>query len=194
MIHELWKALKVKKAIFTSGYGVLEIHIYDEAGKVVKHKELANALSELAYTKRSSHYLEGDDHFSGELITVTITCKDDELVFERESVEVYIKNLTETSNITLTEEELNFFNTYCENIVIEYERTPEIRYKMNFIMTNELELIENQIIQKMIRHANNHYEFIHDEGIPSEYYYMNTGNIFNKGIEVNLTRVFTHFK
>lgn len=152
----LWKEQKIERAemeFYCGGdeMGDYSFTYYDTDDNEVVCKELDVYFDEEVFRK-IDFYVNSDGHYMGESGNVHITLDDLEL----DDAEIdfdYVKNaqsewnesITNTLEITLNEEQINYLKEYVRNIIGGSDEFTQFNYSKDFIMTNEHERIEKEI-------------------------------------------------
>jgi hypothetical protein len=152
----LWKEQKIERAemeFYCGGdeMGDYSFTYYDAENEEVECKELDVYFDEEVF-KKIDFYVNSDGHYMGESGNVHITLDDLEL----DDAEIdfdYVKNaqsewnesLTNTLEIELNEEQINFLKEFVRNIIGGSDEFTQFNYSKDFIMTNEHERIEKEI-------------------------------------------------
>lgn len=152
----LWKEQKIERAemeFYCGGdeMGDYSFTYYDTDDNEVVCKELDIYFDEEVF-KKIDFYVNSDGHYMGESGNVHITLDDLEL----DDAEIdfdYVKNaqsewnesITNTLEITLNEEQINYLKEYVRNIIGGSDEFTQFNYSKDFIMTNEHERIEKEV-------------------------------------------------
>lgn len=152
----LWKEQKIERAemeFYCGGdeMGDYSFTYYDAENEEVECKELDVYFDEEVF-KKIDFYVNSDGHYMGESGNVHITLDDLELDDEELDFD-YVKNaqsewnesLTNTLEIELNEEQINFLKEFVRNIIGGSDEFTQFNYSKDFIMTNEHERIEKEI-------------------------------------------------
>lgn len=166
-IINLWKENNVKQVnfIFDCGgdnMGDTSIEIYDENDNLVENSEIEDYFDDKVYT-HVQFYVNSDGHYQGENGVVEITLSEDfdeededkddsnSFVYFKNARSEYSESYSDTLCVELTPEENNYISKYVKNINGGSDMGDEtnFNYKCDFIMTDELEAIENTIAVKV---------------------------------------------
>lgn len=152
----LWKEQKIERVemeFYCGGdeMGDYSFTYYDAENEEVECKELDVYFDEEVF-KKIDFYVNSDGHYMGESGNVHITLDDLELDDEELDFD-YVKNaqsewnesLTNTLEIELNEEQINFLKEFVRNIIGGSDEFTQFNYSKDFIMTNEHERIEKEI-------------------------------------------------
>lgn len=156
---EKWKEHNVDHVefIFDCGgdsMGDTSFEIYDKEDNLIVVSEIENYLEESVYNN-VSFYENSDGVYMGEDGTVTITLEDDEddevdFSYSKSSTEEWNETESFSEVINLTDEEVEFIDKYCADFNgNESEDTNNVNYKTDFIQTDELVAIEENLIKKI---------------------------------------------
>lgn len=101
--------------------------------------------------RRVDFYVNSDGHYMGEDGTVTIELNEegDNFEFSKEAESEYCEHISSEITVILTDEEVDYIKSYVEDIHGGYDNNAEINYKVNFIKTEELDVIEKSIFDKI---------------------------------------------
>ena len=135
--------------------------IYDKEDNLIEVSEIQNYLEESVY-ENVEFYENSDGVYMGEDGTVTITLEDEddeEEYFSYSKVSREEWNETESFSevINLTDEEVEFIDQYCKDFNGNMsEGTNNVNYKTDFIQTDELVAIEENLITKISNYFDNY--------------------------------------
>lgn len=152
----LWKEQKIERVemeFYCGGdeMGDYSFTYFNTDEEVVECKELDVYFDEEVF-KKIDFYVNSDGHYMGESGNVHITLDDLELDDEELDFD-YVKSaqsewnesLTNTLEIELNEEQINFLKEFVRNIIGGSDEFTQFNYSKDFIMTNEHERIEKEI-------------------------------------------------
>jgi len=98
-------------------------------------------------------YVNSDGHYIGESGSVEIQLDEEdeepEFTYSKSAQAEWSERATNVIGITLTDKELDFINNYVLNINGGDSAIAVVNYKKDFIMTDELETIKNDIQKKI---------------------------------------------
>lgn len=159
---QLWKELNVSEVRFDficggDSMGETDITINTENG-FIENEELYRYFDTEVYNQ-VDFYVNSDGHYQGESGFVEIVLEDGDFVYTKISQSQYFENVSQEYFIEINEEEINFLNEYVLSVVgssvidssfINLNQTNAIfNYKKDFILTNKLSTIQDQIISKI---------------------------------------------
>lgn len=160
-----WKEHNVDHVdfIFSCGgdsMGDTSFEIYDKEDNLIVVSEIENYLEESVY-ENVEFYVNSDGVYMGEDGTVTITLEDDEeeedFCYSKSSREEWNETESFSEVINLTDEEVEFIDKYCKDFNGNMsEDTNNVNYKTDFIQTDELVAIEENLIAKISNYFDNY--------------------------------------
>lgn len=157
-----WKELNVKNATFDFDcggdcMGETELTIINNDEESVEDENFEKLLESEIY-RNVEFYEASDGHYIGEKGTVNI-CFDDELndlVYDKMSTSQLEEQKTITVPIELTDKEVDFLNSHVSVMrSFSWSGGEEVIYKNDFILTPELEDIQNGIEAKFLKVIDN---------------------------------------
>jgi len=165
-VIQLWKENDVNHIDFVFSCGGdsmndTEIVIYDNKDEIIENKDIADYFDEQVYNA-VEFYVNSDGVYMGEDGTVTITLEevdDDEVdfIYSKSSTEEWNETESFSEVINLTDEEVEFIDKYCKDFNgNESEGTNNVNYKTDFIQTDELVAIEENLIAKISDYFDNY--------------------------------------
>ena len=154
-----WKEHNVSYVnfIFSCGgdsMGDTSFEIYDKEDNLIEVSEIENYLEESVY-ENVEFYENSDGVYMGEDGTVTITLEDEDdeeeyFSYSKDSREEWNETESFSEVINLTDEEVEFIDHYCKDFNGNMsEDTNNVNYKTDFIQTDELVAIEENLITKI---------------------------------------------
>lgn len=151
-IIELWKELKVTNVQFNfscggDSMGDTSIRIITDNGEI-ENKTLENYFDREVY-ENVDFYVNSDGNYLGESGTVYITLRNDKFIYNKISTFEYLENVEARVKVYLTDEEVDFINEYVFNIVGSEYDDLIYNYKKDFVLTDELEKIQDSISSKI---------------------------------------------
>jgi Zn ribbon nucleic-acid-binding protein len=169
-VIQLWKENDVDHIDFVFSCGgdsmnETEIVIYDSKDKIIKDKIIKNKDIEDYFDEQVYNavefYVNSDGVYMGEDGTVTITLEkvDDEVdfIYSKSSTEEWNETESFSEKINLTDEEVEFIDKYCTDFNGNMsESTNNVNYKTDFIQTDELVAIEENLIAKISNYFDNY--------------------------------------
>lgn len=161
-----WKEHNVSYVnfIFSCGgdsMGDTSFEIYDKEDNLIEVSEIQNYLEESVYNN-VEFYENSDDVYMGEDGTVTITLEDEDdeeeyFSYSKVSREEWNETESFTEKINLTDEEVEFIDQYCKDFNGNMsEGDNNVNYKTDFIQTDELVAIEENLITKISNYFDNY--------------------------------------
>jgi hypothetical protein len=165
-VIQLWKENDVNHIDFVFSCGGdsmndTEIVIYDNKDKIIENKDIADYFDEQVYNA-VEFYVNSDGVYMGEDGTVTITLEDniddeEDFTYSKSSTEEWNETESFSEVINLTDEEVEFIDKYCKDFNgNESEGTNNVNYKTDFIQTDELVAIEENLIAKISDYFDNY--------------------------------------
>ena len=159
-----WKEHNVSYVnfIFSCGgdsMGDTSFEIYDKEDNLIEVSEIENYLEESVY-ENVEFYENSDGVYMGEDGTVTITLEDEDdeeeyFSYSKDSREEWNETESFSEVINLTDEEVEFIDHYCKDFNGNMsEDTNNVNYKTDFIQTDELVAIEENLIAKISNYFN----------------------------------------
>lgn len=151
-IIDLWKKLNVTEIefIFSCGgdsMGDTEIVINTDEG-VIENDKLKSYFDYEVYNN-VDFYVNSNGHYQGESGTVYITLENNDFVYNKTSVSEYYEVFSYEEEVKLTKEETDFLDKYVSEISGSEYGGETFFYKKDFILTDELEKIQKNIINKI---------------------------------------------
>lgn len=151
-IIELWKELKVTNVQFNFSCGAdsmgdTSIRIITDNGEI-ENKTLENYFDREVY-ENVDFYVNSDGNYLGESGTVYITLRNDKFIYNKISTFEYLEDVEARVKVYLTDEEVDFINEYVFNIVGSEYDDLIYNYKKDFVLTDELEKIQDSISSKI---------------------------------------------
>jgi hypothetical protein len=177
--------------------GDTSFEIYDKEANLIEVSEIQNYLEESVY-ENVKFYVNSDDVYMGEDGTVTITLEDvddDELDFtySKSSTEEWNETESFSEVINLTDEEVEFIDHYCKDFNGNMgEDTNNVNYKTDFIQTDELVAIEENLIAKISDFFND-YEHNLEEVSDWNYYEIDCETLDKDKKTVEIIMSFQHY-
>jgi hypothetical protein len=158
-----WKELDVDRVHFVFSCGgdsmnETSIEIYDKEDNIIEVDEISNYFGDAVYNN-VNFYEASDGHYMGEDGTVTITLTDDEDDFDycKDSQEEWCETENFTEKFTLTDEEVEFIDKYVADINGNMsEGDYNVNYKTDFVQTDELIELEQELVKKIENYFNNY--------------------------------------
>lgn len=167
-VLRLWKELKVEEAVFRfdcggDSMGETELSATDKEGNSIDLGELHTILEDEVYN-RVNFYEASDGHYMGESGQVVIIFDedDDELQFMKSAEAEFNERLNGQFDLKISDEEYEFLNKYVENINYSPWDSENINYKADFILTDELESLQQDLIKRLEDESN----YVEPEDIP----------------------------
>jgi hypothetical protein len=165
-VIQLWKENDVNHIDFVFSCGGdsmndTEIVIYDNKDEIIENKDIADYFDEQVYNA-VEFYVNSDGVYMGEDGTVTITLEDniddeEDFTYSKSSTEEWNETESFSEVINLTDEEVEFIDKYCKDFNgNESEGTNNVNYKTDFIQTDELVAIEENLIAKISDYFDNY--------------------------------------
>lgn len=148
-IVNLWKKLEVLrgKMSFSCGgdsMGDYDFH-YETKNGIISNDELTYYFDSEVYIN-VEFYEDSFGNYIGESGFVYIELLNDDFVYTKESTEEHNEILDNVFKISFSDEQADFFKKYVRDIIGGFSENPLLNYKTNFIMTDEIENIEKEII------------------------------------------------
>jgi hypothetical protein len=201
-IIQLWKENDVDHIdfVFSCGgdsMGDTYVVIYDSNEVVIENKDIADYFDNEVYNA-VTFYVNSDGAYMGEDGTVTITFEevdDDELDFtySKSSTEEWNETESFSEVINLTDEEVEFIDHYCKDFNGNMgEDTNNVNYKTDFIQTDELVAIEENLIAKISDFFND-YEHNLEEVSDWNYYEIDCETLDKDKKTVEIIMSFQHY-
>ena len=172
-VLKLWGELDVKEVhfVFSCGgdsMGDTHIDVYNSNDDLLESenvRDIENYFDDVIYD--NVHFYENSDgHYMGEDGKVVIMLDEDdntEFTYDKESQEEWCEHTPFTEVINLTDEEVEFIDKYCADFNgNESEDTNNVNYKTDFIQTDELVAIEENLIKKISDFFNNYEHNLED--------------------------------
>lgn len=158
-----WKELDVDRVHFVFSCGGdsmndTSIEIYDKEENIIEVEEIADYFDEAVYNN-VDFYEASDGHYMGEDGKVIITLTDDEDGFDycKDSQEEWCENELFTEKFELTDEEVEFIDKYVDDINGNMsEGDYNVNYKVDFVQTDELIELEQELVKKIENYFNNY--------------------------------------
>jgi hypothetical protein len=158
-----WKELDVDRVHFVFSCGGdsmndTSIEIYDKEDNIIEVEEISNYFDEAVYNN-VDFYEASDGHYMGEDGKVIITLTDDEDGFDycKDSQEEWCENELFTEKFELTDEEVEFIDKYVDDINGNMsEGDYNVNYKVDFVQTDELIELEQELVKKIENYFNNY--------------------------------------
>ena len=158
-----WKEHNVDRVefIFSCGGDSMNdtsIEIYDKEENIIEVEEIADYFDEAVYNN-VDFYEASDGHYMGEDGKVIITLTDDEDGFDycKDSQEEWCENKLFTEKFELTDEEVEFIDKYVDDINGNMsEGDYNVNYKVDFVQTDELIELEQELVKKIENYFNNY--------------------------------------
>lgn len=153
-IIELFKKYNLKEIRVTFEMGgdsgdLNDITYTDKNGNDIDIVDDDNHIRDAVYDN-ITFYEASNGYYSGENGTVIIELdEDDNLTFAKTGVSIYNESYTEEHNIEFTKEENQYINKYIKELGISGWNGDICLYNTDFILTEELEEIDNSIKQKL---------------------------------------------
>jgi hypothetical protein len=153
-----WKELNIDRAVLTfdcggDSMGGMEWSLYDNEDEHVVDNGLVNYFDNIIYEK-VDFYVNSDGHYMGESGTVTIELsyedeEDEDFVYNKDAVSNYEETVTNELVVELTDVELAFVKEYVRDINGGYVESVNFNYSKDFIMTDEMDVLERLIGDKV---------------------------------------------
>ena len=158
-----WKEHDVDRVhfVFSCGgdsMGDTSVEIYDKNDNIIEVPEIADYFDEAVY-HNVNFYEASDGHYMGEDGTVTITITEDEDDFDyyKDSQGEWCESELFTEKFTLTDEEVEFIDKYVRDINGNMsEGDYNVNYKTDFVQTDELIELEQELVKKIENYFNNY--------------------------------------
>ena len=153
-VLRLWKELKVEEAVFKfycggDSMGDTELTATDKEGNEIDLGELHSILEDEVYN-RVQFYDASDGHYMGESGNVVIHLDEDGLEFMKSAEAEFNERLNGQFDFWISDEEYEFLNKYVENINYSPWDSENINYKTDFILTDELESLQQDLIKRIV--------------------------------------------
>jgi hypothetical protein len=159
-VLKLWGELDVKEVhfVFSCGgdnMGDTHIEVYNSNDDLLESenvRDIENYFDDVIYD--NVHFYENSDgHYMGEDGKVVIMLDEDdntEFTYDKESQEEWCEHTPFTEVINLTDEEVEFIEKYVSDINTNMsEDDININYKVDFIQTDELVVVEEKLLEKI---------------------------------------------
>ncbi len=158
-----WKEHDVDRVHFVFSCGGdsmndTSVEVYDKEDNIIEVPEISNYFEEAVYNN-VQFYEASDGHYMGEDGTVTITITDDEDDFDycKDSQEEWCENELFTEKFELTDEEVEFIDTYVRDINGSIEDSDyNVNYKVDFVQTDELVEFEEKLVEKFVKYVDSY--------------------------------------
>lgn len=197
-----WKEHNVSYVnfIFSCGgdsMGDTSFEIYDKEDNLIVVSEIENYLEESVY-ENVEFYENSDGVYMGEDGTVTITLEDEDdeeeyFSYSKSSREEWNETESFSEVINLTDEEVEFIDKYCKDFNGNMgEGTNNVNYKTDFIQTDELVAIEENLITK-ISNFFNEYEHNLDDVSDWNDYEIDCDTLDKDNKTVEIVMNFQHY-
>ena len=151
---QLWKDNDVSKVRFEFSCGgdsmnETQVYIYNSADEEIECSELSDYFGDKVYDN-VNFYENSDGVYMGESGNVYITFEDDDFKYSKESEEEWCEHTPFTEKINLTDEEVEYIEKYVSDINANMsEDDININYKVDFIQTDKLVVIEEKLLEKV---------------------------------------------
>jgi hypothetical protein len=151
-----WKELNIDRVVlnFNCGgddMGEMDWILYDNEDNEVDDSDLVNYFDREVFD-HVDFYVDSDGHYMGESGTVTITIDEDDdedFSYCKDAVSNYEETVTNELVVELTDVELAFVKEYVRDINGGYDQSVNFNYSKDFIMTDEMDELENSIGNKV---------------------------------------------
>lgn len=198
-IIKLWNELNIDHINFNfscggDSMGDTDIEIFDKDGEIIKNSDLHDYFDSDIYN-RVDFYVNSDGHYIGESGYVEITLVDDEegyFSYCKIAESEFSENFTGIGVVTLTDEERSFIAEYVDNIN-GGDNDFNINYKKDFILTDELEKLVEELKEKICDFASDFYPE-EAQGEPNDWVTYTTNEdgddlvIDDNGLNLHITR------
>lgn len=178
-MYELWKAEGIAKCVIEFSCGGdsmndLVVYCYNEDESQVECKPLETYFNDQVY-ENVEFYVNSDGHYQGESGSVTITWDEDDdcFTYEKESESEWSESEMVSIPVKLTKKELAYMKAYISNFNGETNGSPAVNYSRDFIITDELQEIEDSITEKLENTIEGH-DFTPTEGMLDDWYTYST--------------------
>lgn len=175
-LSSYWKTLNIERIVYSySGGGDSmdgsEIKIFCKDDSILEEHALHNIVDNIIFDN-FNFYFDSDGHYIGEYGTVTITKEINEdgeegYLFKKENNERYNESEHNLLNISLTEDEYFYLNTYVDLSSISVEDETQISIK-NIVLDkdafvfNKSNLYHSKMLTNLCKKINNKWEVFRD--------------------------------
>ena len=162
-IIKLWKELKVDYVNFEFSCGGdsmndTSIQIYNESGEEIECDEIRDYIDDKVYTN-VEFYVNSDGHYQGESGNVEIRLSDDEdeeeLTYSKSSTSEWSERLESVCRVELDDKTIQFIKDKVLNINGDMDNM-SLNYKTDCILTDEEEMIVDELERDLIDTLRNH--------------------------------------
>jgi hypothetical protein len=158
-----WKEHDVDRVHFVFSCGgdsmnETSVEVYDKNDNIIEVDEIENYFEDAVYNN-VNFYEASDGEYMGEDGKVIITLTDDEDDFDyyKDSREEWCEDTSFTEKFTLTDEEVDFIDKYVADINGNMsEGDYNVNYKTDFVQTDELIELEQELVKKIENYFNNY--------------------------------------
>ena len=163
-VLKLWGELKIKEVHFVFSCGGdsmndTSIEVYNSNDELLDCEivtDIENYFDDVVYDN-VNFYVNSDGHYMGEDGKVIITLDEDEFSYDKESQEEWCENEVFTEKFELTDEEVEFIDKYVDDINGNMsEGDYNVNYKVDFVQTDELIELEQELVKKIENYFNNY--------------------------------------
>lgn len=155
-IVKRWKELKISKVVmeFQCGgdsMGDTSFNMYDENGEIPNDDTIVDYFDDVV-DKHVDFYVNSDGHYQGESGYVYITLNEDvERLFEfcKSSTSEWSESFSNTGQVELTQEEVDFIKTYIRSIEGGYGEDDTINYLKDFIISDKQQEMLDDVLERM---------------------------------------------
>lgn len=189
-IIKLWKELKVDYVNFEFSCGGdsmndTSIQIYNESGEEIQCDEIRDYIDDKIYTN-VDFYVNSDGHYQGESGNVEIRLSDDEdeeeLTYSKSSQSEWSERLESVCRVKLDDKTIDFIKEKILNINGSSDEIT-INYKGDCILTDEEEMIVDELERDLIDTLRNHAPEEECQGELNEWFNFTTNE---EGVELNI--------
>jgi hypothetical protein len=168
--------------------------LFKDGEDVVENKGLEDFFENEVFN-RVEFYEASDGHYIGEAGTVEITLNDDESSFDycKTSESEWNESFTETIDVKLTEEEINFIESKVLRIAGDLETDPFCVYKRDCILSKREMEIRNELFVKLNEIAEEH-DFEDSQGDKQEYYQWDINTEERAADKMRVSRSYVVYK
>jgi len=161
-IIKIWKTNNVREAILTFDCGgdsmgdtSWELDISEGVISETDKETIISFFDDEVY-RRVDFYVNSDGNYIGENGVVVVKLNDDEDDFEysKDATSEWSESITNTLTIELTDEEFEFVSSKVDSINGGADDITNINYKVDFIITNDLKVLIENLAEKIGNIAN----------------------------------------